>query len=51
VLENFLRLLQHAAQEEMNALSMHGMVFTGCILAEILPTYFPVLAPSVAVSE
>jgi hypothetical protein len=43
--------MQHTAQEEMDTLALHGMVLTGCIVVEVLPTYFPVLPPGVTVSE
>ena len=51
VFEKPLRFLQHTAQEEMNALGFHGMVFARRCVVEILPTYLPVLPQSVAVSE
>ena len=51
VFENPLRFLQHTAQKEMNALALHRMVFARRCVVEILPTYLPVLPPSVAVSE
>jgi hypothetical protein len=51
VFENSLGFSQHTAQEEMNTLALHGMVFMGHIAVEILPTDFSVLPPNVAVSD
>jgi hypothetical protein len=51
VFEKFLWFLQHTTQEEVNTLAMHGVIFTSRLGVEILPTYFSVFPPNVAISQ